>query len=235
MGYAVEERTKGYFRRTPSHGEVVLKPIEPSQVNELIEEARSEFDGSEVRFWVESRELDARLEVALRSAGCTAHEATSYLAHVGQPAESPRVAGLTTVAVTNQTVRLYVVTRQKAFSDSEEEPEVPNVISEVQLRSREMRGQGRFRIAEIEGEAAAVLGWYEGNDQFIFQLGTRVPFRRQGIARQLLSDLLEESYERGCRSVLINAEEGGAPIQLYRRLGFRDEVYWRRGYEYTTP
>ena len=32
----------------------------------------------------------------------------------------------------------------------------------------------------------------------------------------------------GCRSVLINADEGGRPEALYRQLGFSDEVHWRR-------
>ena len=39
-----------------------------------------------------------------------------------------------------------------------------------------------------------------------------------------------ERYARGCRSILINTDVNDTPIQLYRRLGFTDEIYWAQGY-----
>jgi hypothetical protein len=38
----------------------------------------------------------------------------------------------------------------------------------------------------------------------------------------------------GCRSLIINAEDGGRPAELYRRLGFVDEIYWYQKYDLRT-
>jgi ribosomal protein S18 acetylase RimI-like enzyme len=83
----------------------------------------------------------------------------------------------------------------------------------------------------VDGEPAAVIGWYEEpKDRFVFQLGTRVPFRMRGVARRLLCDAVAEGYDRGCRSVLLNTDVDDTPIRLYQRMGFTDEVYWTQEY-----
>ena len=91
-----------------------------------------------------------------------------------------------------------------------------------------MAGQGRALAARVKGESVAVAAFYEGDDRFIFVLGTRVPFRHRGIGRTLLAHVVHDPGASGCRSVMINADEGGRPEALYRRLGFTDEVHWRR-------
>jgi ribosomal protein S18 acetylase RimI-like enzyme len=91
-----------------------------------------------------------------------------------------------------------------------------------------MAGQGRALAARIEGESVAVAAFYEGDDRFIFVLGTRVPFRHRRIGRALLAHVVHDPAASGCRSAVINADEGGRPEALYRRLGFTDEVHWRR-------
>ena len=77
-----------------------------------------------------------------------------------------------------------------------------------------------------------MIWWY--NDPFdiwINLLGVRKVYRGLGIGRALLQRMLIDSYERGCRSVLINVmEEKTGAIQLYRRIGFTDQVYWRQHY-----
>jgi len=83
----------------------------------------------------------------------------------------------------------------------------------------------------MNGEPAATIAWYDDPDVFIYNLATRVSYRGRGIARWLLCDLLTRSYARGCRSVILNADANDTPIQLYRRLGFTDEVYWRSQYD----
>jgi GNAT superfamily N-acetyltransferase len=95
-----------------------------------------------------------------------------------------------------------------------------------------MGGQGRFLLARVAGEAASVVGFYEGEDRFVHHLATRVPFRRQGIASRLLSEVLAGARERGCRSTIISAGEQGRPADLFRSLGFTDEVYRRREYRH---
>ena len=93
----------------------------------------------------------------------------------------------------------------------------------------EMAGQGRALVARLDGQSVAVEAFYEGDDdRFVFVLGTRIPFRHLGIGRALLAHVVHESDASGCRSVMINADEGGRPEALYRRLGFTDEVHWRR-------
>jgi len=52
----------------------------------------------------------------------------------------------------------------------------------------------------------------------------------KGIARQLLCQVIADSYDNGCRSVIINTDPTDTPIQWYNRLGFTDEVHWRRTY-----
>jgi ribosomal protein S18 acetylase RimI-like enzyme len=51
-----------------------------------------------------------------------------------------------------------------------------------------------------------------------------------GVARHLLCRVIADSYDHGCRSVVINTDPDDTPIKWYRRLGFTDEVYWRRNY-----
>src|SRR5215203_5298785 len=91
---------------------------------------------------------------------------------------------------------------------------------------------GRFLVARVAGEPASVVAFYEGEDRYVHHLATRVPFRRRGLASRLLEDVLAGALERPCRSTIISAAENGRPADLYRSLGFTDEVYWRREYKH---
>jgi ribosomal protein S18 acetylase RimI-like enzyme len=124
----------------------------------------------------------------------------------------------------------YVLVKLKGFANSEDAPSVEHVAEELAVRERELASLGRFSIARVGNEPAAILGYYDGSDRLIFNLATRTPFRMRGIARQLLCQVIEDSYDQGCRSVIINTDPNDTPIQWYRRLGFTDEVYWRRSY-----
>jgi ribosomal protein S18 acetylase RimI-like enzyme len=61
-------------------------------------------------------------------------------------------------------------------------------------------------------------------------LATRVPYRGRGIAQALLAAYIDDSAERGCRSVMINADEDDWPVGLYRKIGFSDEVLFHSRY-----
>jgi len=98
------------------------------------------------------------------------------------------------------------------------------------VRQSELASMGRFLIARVRDEPAAILGYYDGSDRLIFNLATRMPFRMGGLARHLLCQVVAESYEQGCSSVVINTDPSDTPIKWYQRLGFTDEVYWRRNY-----
>ena len=99
------------------------------------------------------------------------------------------------------------------------------------MRRAELAGEGRFIFAWAGREPAAILGVYDGADRHIFLLARRLPFRNWGIARWLLAQAIADARTDGCRSVLINCDPDDTPIQLYRRIGFTDEVYWRQRYE----
>ena len=122
----------------------------------------------------------------------------------------------------------WALVKLQAFADSEAAPVNAELEAELVTRRAEMAGQGRALTASLDGEAVAVAGFYESVDRFVFVLGTRVPFRHLGIGRALLTHVVHDPRASECRSVLINADEGGRPEALYRQLGFTDEVHWRR-------
>lgn len=235
MGYTRERRRFGvYGRNTQVPGgwgnEVLLRDLTPDDVYAFLTDVRAYFAGSPVRIYIDDHATDEALRPALLAAGCSWSDAQTHLAHVGAMPEAAPVPGLTVELVTDVSLEAWVLTKLKSFADSDAAPASADVQREMALRRAEMAGEGRFRLARIQGEPAAILGWYEDTDRFIFNLATRVPFRMRGIARKLLCDFLAESYAHGCRSIIINADPEGTSVQLYRRLGFTDEVYWRGKY-----
>ena len=233
MGYHKEQRRFGVYGRHASAGdEVLIRQLAPSEVDAFLDDVRDYFGGAPVRLYVEDRALDAELGAALLRSGCLLQEAQSYLAHVGPlPTASPPIA-LTIEEVTPATLETWVTTKLQAFANSDAPPDREAIASQVAVRGQEMTDVGRLRLACVAGDPAAILGWYEDNDRFIYNLATRVPYRNRGIARYLLCDFLAESQARAARSVIINADTAGTSITLYQRLGFTDEVYWRVKYLY---
>jgi ribosomal protein S18 acetylase RimI-like enzyme len=152
------------------------------------------------------------------------------LAHVGPRPERVQLPGVTVEAVTPDTLLDYVLVKLTGFANSEDAPTVEDVDKELTVRRRELASLGRFLIARVGDKPAAILGYYDGSDRLVFNLATRMPFRVRGIARHLLCGVIADSCEQGCRSLVINTDPNDTPIQWYRRLGFTDEVYWRRSY-----
>jgi GNAT superfamily N-acetyltransferase len=233
MGYEVERSEFGYYMRNaraPRLAQVTVCDLGPGDVPRLVSQVRRHYAGRPVRILVDDRALDDTLGPELVNAGCEKSHAEVHLAHVGPVPQVAGVPGLTLQHVTEAALESYVRLKLRGFAHSEADPSDGEVKEEVALRRAELAGDGRFLIAALGGEPASVIGWYEGPDRFIFQLATRLPFRRSGIARILLCHLLTEAEAQGCRSVLINTDPEDTPIQAYRRLGFTDEVYWRREY-----
>ena len=230
MGYLAEEREFGWYRRMLRRNDVQLKRIGPTDLPPLLLDVRDYFGDADVRIVIDDRQADRTLTGPLAAAGWQPVRSDVFHAYVGAPPRAPDVDGLTVEPVSAGTAALYSEIRIRAFANSEVQPTAEDVEAEARQRRAEMTSEGRFFIARASGEAAAIIGWYEGADRFVFQLGTRLPFRRRGIARKLLCDLLADSNDHGCRSVVINANEADWPVTYYRRLGFRDEVYWHREY-----
>lgn len=233
LGYRVDRRRFGIYRRqseNPDSGLVIVGSMAPDAVAEFLADARVYFDNRAVSIWIDDKDLDATLGPALVAAGCAIEKANTHLAHVGPRPERVELSGITVEPVNSDTVMDYALVKLKGFANSEDEPPVERLKHELTVRRREMATLGRFLIARAGGEPAAILGFYDGDDRLIFNLATRIPFRMRGIAKQLLCEVVADSDDRGCRSVIINTDPSDTPIRWYRRLGFTDEVYWRRGY-----
>jgi ribosomal protein S18 acetylase RimI-like enzyme len=235
LGYHVTQRRFGSYRRhaeDPDSGLIIVDALSPEEVPEFLADASSYFGQRAVNIWIEDRKPDATLGPALITAGVSADKANIHLAHVGSRPERLQSPGTTVEHVTADTLMDYVVVKLKGFANSEDAPPVEDVEKELAVRQSELASMGRFLIARVHDEPAAILGYYDGSDRLIFNLATRTPFRMRGIARHLLCQVVADSYDQGCRSVVINTDPDDTPVQWYRRLGFADEVYWRRSYRF---
>ena len=233
LGYLAERRRFGTYRRHPEQPEsglVIVKSIAQNEVDEFLADAATYFDSRPVNIWIDDKDRDALLGPVLVAAGCAIEKANTHLAHVGPRPERAERPGITVDVVTEDSVMDYAIVKLKGFANSEDEPTAVDLEEELSVRRRELASLGRFLVARVGDEPAAILGYYDGDDRLIFNLATRTPFRMKGIAMHLLSGVVADSYDRGCRSVIINTDPSDTPIRWYRRLGFTDEVYWRRSY-----
>jgi GNAT superfamily N-acetyltransferase len=229
MGHRAEERRWGTYW---NHGHVHTLGFPPAQAEEFVRDVRIYYHERPVYISVHGREIDRRLSAALCAAGCCIGRSDVFLAHVGPIRSLPLVRGLEADGVDESNLLEFAQTRQSALDDTNARPDSSEVQHEVALRRRELSGTGRGLLARIRGEPVGVIWWYENRrDIWINWLGTRSPFRRQGVASWLLGHRLLHAYQQGCRSVVINvATDNVGAIRLYQRLGFRDEVCWRRRY-----
>jgi len=237
MGFYVQERRFGFYQRQKDTGRVraTVRHLAAEDVPRFLQDLREYAGEEEVTFYVDDRGLDERIGPVLVERGCAPDVAEVFLAHTGgMPLLTSEPESLSVEAVNGDTLEEAMRTERKAFADSEAEPDAEDFRRRLALRRAEMGGQGRFLVARVGGEPASVVAFYEGEDRFIHHLATRVPFRRRGIARWLLGEVLAGARERGCRSTIISAAEEGRPIDLYRSLGFTDEVYWRREYKHVS-
>lgn len=234
MGYRVEKRQWGAYWNT---GDVYTLGFPSDEVGAFLADLRKYYGHRSLHIYVDTKEADRKLGPALREAGCSVGTTEVFFAHVGGIPEFPTIQGMEVEGVGGLNVKEFVITRVQAFEDTEERPLDESIRQEVAQRRAELTGTGRGMIARIGGEPAGVIWWYENpKDILIMFVGTRLPFRKQGVANWLLSQLLADSYRQGKRSViiLVGSDNVGV-IRLYRRLGFTDEVYWRRQYQMESP
>jgi GNAT superfamily N-acetyltransferase len=233
--HVVERRPFGYFARHAARADfarIVVEGAAPADVPALLADARAYYGGHPVDIWLEAEEVDATVGKALIEAGCARGTADGYLAHAGEVPPVVQVPGVTVEPVTEVTLREFAVAKLKGFANSESEPAAGDVAREVALRATELGGIGRFAIARAGPDAAAVIGYYAGDDELVFTLATRMPFRGRGIAAQLLLGVLADARSGRVRSVSINTDPDDTPIRWYTCIGFTDPVYWYRAYRY---
>ena len=57
-----------------------------------------------------------------------------------------------------------------------------------------------------------------GKTAYVGNLYTTPPFRRNGIAKEIIKLLIDDAKERSCERILLNTSELGEP--LYKEIGF---------------
>jgi ribosomal protein S18 acetylase RimI-like enzyme len=230
IGYEVSERWYGYQSDLgPGQARVILRVGEPGQVPAALADAAAGGAGT-LTIWVDDRERAARLDGALRSAGCRAGDATTHLALVGPMTGRADPGRLVVQSVGEAGLAEWATVKLQSFGGTESAPSPERLAEEVTLRRDELE-LAECQLGLLGGERVAVLAYYRGHDQLVFNLGTRVPFRHRGIAQAMLAHWVDAGMADGCRSLIINATDGDPPAALYRRIGFTDEVYWYRKYE----
>ena len=234
MGYDLVEGRYGWFNRPASTGRgrgTVRAGVTADDVEALIAEAEEIVAGDSLSLELDDRATAAVIGPRLEAIGFQPGTAAVHLAYLGgleRTGHTPARLRIDDVPPDGPALHEWATVKLQAFADSEAPPANEALEAELVVRRAEMAGQGRALAARVEGESVAVAAFYEGDDRFIFVLGTRVPFRHGGIGRALLAHVVHDPAASGCRSAVINADEGGRPEALYRRLGFTDEVHWRR-------
>ena len=235
-GIVVTETWYGYLSNADGEDtpRVILTIDRPEDVPMALDAVTAEQGAGKYSVWVMDRGQDARLDAALRAAGCGPRRATTHLSLVGRLDAREGPEDLVLVDVGPSELEEWARVKVRCFESAEDAPTPPQLARELAVRTRDVALE-TLRLARLGGEPVGVLGYYAGDDQLAFNLGTRVPFRHRGIAQAMLSHWVAEGTAARCRSLTINADDPGRPAELYRRLGFTDEVYWYARYEYHVP
>jgi GNAT superfamily N-acetyltransferase len=232
LGYVVATQWYGYLSEPGGvvGTRLILTVEDPRDVARALDDARQR-SGGVLTVWVDDRARCGRLDRALQDAGCKPIKSVSHLALVGGLAARSGPPSLTVHDVGPDSLEEWVVTKLKCFGDTEATPSTEQIAAETAVRAPEM-ALATLQLARLEGAPVAVLAYYIGTDQLVFNLGTRVPFRHRGIAQDLLRRWVAAGRAQGCRSLMINADHLGAPEALYQQMGFVDEIYWYQRYEF---
>ena len=190
MSITVRERWYGYLSDADgsAYPRVLVTLDDPARVADALDEAAAELDVAGFGVWVDDRGRAARLEDALRASRCRPKRSTTYLALVGAITADPGPPDLAVEVVADAAGDLarWAATKVRGFAETDDEPAPEAVGRELGVRRREWLGIELW-LATLAGEPAAVLARYVGDDEFVFNLATRAPYRRRGIAQSLLA------------------------------------------------
>jgi GNAT superfamily N-acetyltransferase len=231
IGYEVSADWFGYQSSLgPAQARVILNVAEPGQVPAALAAARAAAGDRSLTIWVDDRHRAGLLDAALRACGCRADDATTHLALVGPLSGRAGPDHLVLETVDASRLEEWAWIKIQCFDDTDGPPAPSRLAHEVASRRAETP-LAECQLGRLGGEPVAIMAYYRGRDQMVFNLGTRLAYRHRGIAQAMLGRWVDSGTASGCRSLIINATEGGRPAALYRRLGFTDEVYWYRKYE----
>ena len=95
----------------------------------------------------------------------------------------------------------------------------------------ELAAPGRtYLAAVVDGTVVGYAGLAAGEEAQVMTVGVAAPYRRRGIARQLLEAILAAARADGSRTVLLEVRASDAGAQrLYEGAGFA-RIGLRRGY-----
>jgi ribosomal-protein-alanine N-acetyltransferase len=101
--------------------------------------------------------------------------------------------------------------------------ETPHVVRDRSLREELVRTWARLRAAR--DESGALLGyalfWHVVDELHLLNVAVAIPWRRQGIGRALVNDLIAYGRAHAVARVLLEVRAGNlAAITLYEQLGF---------------
>ena len=91
----------------------------------------------------------------------------------------------------------------------------------------------RCWVAEVDERVVAMLvGWMLVDEIHIATIATHPDFRRQGIARKLLSHALMRAMEEGAQSSFLEVRESNVAAQeMYRQFGYQPTGLRKRYYK----
>ena len=90
----------------------------------------------------------------------------------------------------------------------------------------------RCWVAELDGKVVGmIVVWLLVDEAHVATLATHPDFRRQGIAKRLLSHALRYLIDEGARSSLLEVRESNVAAQeMYRKFGYEETGRRRRYY-----
>jgi ribosomal-protein-alanine N-acetyltransferase len=104
----------------------------------------------------------------------------------------------------------------------------------IDVGAEVLRDWARLAVARDTAEGAIAgfcLAWRAADELQLIELATLPRYRRRGVARALLSELVEHGRCHGARLVLLEVRRSnGAAIALYESAGFRATGVRRRYY-----
>jgi len=231
MGYVAEPRHWGTYW---NNAQIYTSGFPVDELDPFLADLR-EYYADETRsiyLYIDDREVDLELGSVLCEAGWRPVEPELFLAHVGPVSPPFEIPGLEVWPVYESNLCQFAATRLRAFGASDDVPDPSGIKAEIARCERDLLGTGRGMLAKVHGQPAGVIWWHEVLlDIWVNLVGTRTPFRGQGIAAELLRQCTEDAYDRRYRSVLLNVvSDNLLALRLYHRLGFRDQVYWCHRY-----
>lgn len=238
MNIRVERAWYGYLRATDAvaGGRLLLTVDDPDEAKDAIQSAASFFGSDRFDIWIDDRTRAAALEPVLVAHGRHAEDNNVVLALTGllRSVDGPTDLVVEEV-VDDGGLTDWARVKLLGFADAENEPTPAALDNELAARRAESP-IARYDLALLDDKPIAALAHYTASqDQMVFNLATRVPFRNRGVAQAMLQLWTERALAEGARSLLINCDEHGRPAGLYRRMGFTDEVYWHRRYQARRP